>query len=187
MKEELFPAIRLTLVCIVLFCVAYPLLLLGIAKFAPAGGEGETIQRNGKTIGYLLEGQYFSSDNYFQGRPSAAGYNAASSAGSNKGPSDPDYLKTVSARIDSFLVHNPGIEKKDIPSELVTASGSGLDPDISAAAALIQVNRISKARGIGPEKLESLIRSKTNTSWLNGIAKVNVLSLNLALDQIKSK
>ncbi len=187
MKEELFPAIRLTLVCIVLFCVAYPLFVLGIAKLAPAKGEGETIQRNGKTVGYAREGQSFTSDNYFQGRPSAAGYNAASSAGSNKGPSDPDYLKTVSARINSFLVHNPGIEKKDIPSELVTASGSGLDPDISAAAALVQVPRIAKARNIDAAKLESLIRSNTNSSVLNGIEKVNVLLLNLALDQIKSK
>ena len=187
MKQELLPAIRLTLVCIVLFCVAYPLVMLGIAKFAPAEGAGETIQRNGKTVGYAREGQSFTSDNYFQGRPSAAGYNAAASAGSNKGPSDPDYLKTVSARIDSFLVHNPGVEKKNIPSELVTASGSGLDPDISAAAALVQVPRIAKARAIDPEKLVSLIRSNTNASMLNGISKVNVLSLNLALDQIKSK
>jgi K+-transporting ATPase ATPase C chain len=187
MKQELLPAIRLTIVYIVLFCVVYPLLVLGIAQFAPAKGEGETIQRNGKTVGYVFEGQSFTSDHYFQGRPSAAGYNAAASAGSNKGPSDQDYLKTVSARIDSFLVHNPGIEKKDIPSELVTASGSGLDPDISAAAALVQVPRIAKVRNVDAAKLVSLIRANTNSSLLNGIRKVNVLSLNLALDQISVK
>ncbi len=98
---------------------------------------------NGKVVGYALEGQNFSSDKYFMSRPSAAGYNAAGSSGSNKGPTNPDYLKDVQSRIDSFLVHNKTVQKEQIPAELVTASGSGLDPDLSPAGAYIQVARIA--------------------------------------------
>lgn len=187
MKYELVPAIRLTALCVVLFCVIYPLILLGVAEFAPAKGKGETIQLNGRTIGYTKEGQLFTADKYFQGRPSAVSYNAASSAGSNKGPSEPEYLKTVLARIDSFLMHNPGIERKNIPSELVTASGSGLDPDISVQAAMVQVNRVARARNISAEALRSLIRTQSNASMLNGISKVNVLLLNIALEQMEER
>jgi K+-transporting ATPase ATPase C chain len=185
MKQDLLPAIRLTLVCILVFCVAYPLAVLGIAKFAAAKGEGQTIQLQGRTVGYALEGQSFTADKYFQGRPSAAGYNAASSSGSNKGPTNPEYLKSVSDRIDSFLVHNPTLQKKDIPAELVTASGSGLDPDISAYGALIQIDRIARARNLNPVALKKLVEDHTTASPLNGIQKVNVLDINLALDQMK--
>ena len=109
MKQHILPAIKLTLVCIVVFMVAYPLLIWIVAQAAPDKGRGETVVSQNKTVGYRLEGQSFTRDNYFQGRPSAAGYNAAGSTGSNKGPSNPDYLKEVNARIDSFLAHNPGI------------------------------------------------------------------------------
>src|SRR4249919_678769 len=146
MKQHIIPAIRLTLVTIVFFCVVYPLLIWGIAQGAPAKGEGQTLSANGKTVGYALEGQSFTQDKYFWSRPSAVGYNAAGSAGSNKGPTNPDYLKDVQARIDSFLAHNPSVKKESIPAELVTASGSGLDPDISPAAAEVQVARIAKTR-----------------------------------------
>jgi K+-transporting ATPase ATPase C chain len=185
MKQDLLSAIRLTLVCMLVFCVMYPLIVMGIAKLAPAKGEGLTVQLNGKTVGYALEGQSFTADRYFQGRPSAAGYNAASSTGSNKGPSNPEYLKTVSDRIDSFLVHNPTLQKKDIPAELVTASGSGLDPDISAYGALIQIDRIARVRNLNPAALKKLVEAHTSTSALNGIKRVNVLDINLALDQMK--
>ena len=136
MKQHILPAIRLTIICLIFFSGIYTLLIFGIAQFAPAQGEGETILRNGKVIGYALEGQNFTSDQYFMSRPSAVGYNAAGSAGSNKGPTNPDYLKDVQSRIDSFLVHNKTVKKEQIPSELVTASGSGLDPDISPMGAL---------------------------------------------------
>ena len=109
---------------------------LGIAQAAPAKGKGETVTVNGKVVGYKLIGQKFTDDKYFWSRPSAVDYNAAGSGGSNKGPTNPDYLKTVQDRIDSFLVHNPGIKKEEIPSELVTASGSGQDPDISVQGSL---------------------------------------------------
>ncbi len=185
MKQHIFPAIKLTLVCLVVFCGLYSLLILGIAQAAPNKGEGQAIRLNGKTIGYSLEGQSFTADKYFNGRPSAAGYNAAGSSGSNMGPSNPEYLKTVNGRIDSFLVHNPTIHKKDIPSDLVTASGSGLDPDISLQGALVQANRIATQRNIPKEKIISLIQHNTERSNLNGIDKINVLKINMELDKLK--
>ncbi len=185
MKQNIFPAIRLTLVCIVVFMVIYPALIWAVAKVAPAKGEGETVTINGKVVGYKLEGQSFTQDKYFNGRPSAAGYNAAGSSGSNKGPSNPDYLKDVQSRIDSFLVHNPTVAKADIPSDLVTASGSGLDPDISLQAATVQVDRIAKTRSISKEKIIALIQSNIEKSSLNGIEKINLLKINVELDKLK--
>lgn len=186
MKQHILPAIRLTVVCIVVFCGLYSLLILGIAQAAPHKGEGETVTVNGKVKGYALEGQSFTQDQYFNGRPSAAGYNAAGSSGSNKGPSNLDYLKTVKDRIDTFLVHNSTVKKSEIPSELVTASGSGLDPDISPAAAYVQVNRIAKARNISASIVKELVAKNVQQPLLGmfGKARVNVLKLNIALDTL---
>lgn len=187
MKQHILPAIRLTLVSIVLFAGVYTLLVWGIAQAMPNSGQGETVAAKNRTIGYLLEGQSFTQDQYFWSRPSAAGYNAAGSGGSNKGPSNPDYLQQVQARTDSFLVHNPGINKSSIPSELVTASGSGLDPDISPAAAQIQVIRIAATRKIAASRINALIDQQTKRPLLGlfGTSRVNVLALNLALDNLK--
>lgn len=185
MKQHLLPAVRLTLVCVVLFCGLYSLLILGIAQAAPNRGEGQTLSVNNKVVGYELEGQSFTADKYFNGRPSAAGYNGAGSSGSNKGPSNPDYLKTVQSRIDTFLAHNPAVQKADIPSDMVTASGSGLDPDISLQAAIVQVNRIATVRNIAKERISTLVQKNVERSALNGIEKVNVLKLNIALDNLK--
>ncbi|MGM9511928.1 K(+)-transporting ATPase subunit C [Larkinella sp. GY13] len=187
MKNHISPALRLTLVMLVLLAVMYPLLVAGISRLAPGGGQGESVVVNGKVVGYARIGQAFTEDRYFNSRPSAVEYNAAGSAGSNKGPSNPDYLTTVQARIDTFLVHNPGVQKADIPAELVTASGSGLDPDLSPAAAKIQVARIAKVRGISVEKLNQLVDSQIEGPlWgLFGPAKVNVLRLNVALNAFK--
>ena len=184
MKQHIFPAIRLTLVSIFVFMVVYPFLIWGIAQAAPNNGKGETISVNSKTVGYKLEGQSFTNDNYFNSRPSAVAYNAAGSGGSNKGPSNPDYLQVVKDRVDSFIVHNPTIKKSEIPAELVTASGSGLDPDISIAAALVQVDRIAKARGISPAQLRELINGHIQKPLLGmfGTSKINVLRLNIDLD-----
>ncbi len=184
MKQNIFPAIRLTIVCIVLFIGLYPLLIYGIAQAAPAKGKGETVTVNSKVVGYQLEGQNFTVDSYFWSRPSAAGYNAAGSAGSNKGPSNPSYLADVQSRIDTFLVHNPGITKAQIPSDMVTASGSGLDPDISLQGATIQADRIARVRNQPKEKIETLIKTHIEKS-INGIEKINVLKINIALDQLK--
>src|SRR6266702_1420999 len=187
MKQHILPAIRLTIVTLVFFCVVYTFVIWAIAQLGPAKGDGETVKVNGKVVGYALEGQSFTTDKYFWSRPSAVGYNAAGSGGSNKGPSNPDYLKDVQSRIDTFLVHNPGIKKEDIPSELVTASGGGLDPDISPAAARIQVRRVATARGLPDDKLTALVEASVEHPFLGifGPSRVNVLKLNIALDQLK--
>src|ERR1700744_2051454 len=153
MKQHILPALKLTLICVIFFCGIYTLVILGVAQLAPGKGEGETATLNGKVVGYTLEGQAFTRDSYFWSRPSAVAYNAAGSAGSNKGPSNPDYLKDVQAHIDTFLVHNPGVKKEDIPAELVTYSGSGLDPDLSPAGARVQVARVAAARHLDQDKL----------------------------------
>lgn len=186
MKENIFPAIRLTIVCLLFFSGIYTLIVLGIAQFAPNQGKGEIIVQNNKKY-YLNVGQSFNDDKYFYSRPSAVDYNAEGAGGSNKGPSNPDYLKTVQERIDTFLVHNPGINKADIPSDLVTASGSGLDPNISVQAANVQVKRIAKIRGIAEGNLQQLIISNTERPFAGflGPERINVLKLNLALDDLK--
>lgn len=150
MKEPLLPALKLTLLTLVLFSGVYTLAVWGIAQLSPNGGEGEAISHNGKTY-YENIGQTFTEDRYFWSRPSAVSYNAAGSGGSNKAASNPDYVKTVQERIDSFLVHNPGVAKAEIPVDLVTASGSGLDPHISPKAAQVQVQRIARLRNLRPK------------------------------------
>ena len=187
MKQNFFPALRLTLVCIVAFMGLYTLLIWVVAQAAPNNGKGETVSVNNKIVGYKLEGQRFTDDKYFNSRPSACGYNAAGSGASNKGPSNPDYLKDVQARIDTFMVHNPSVKKEDIPSELVTASGSGLDPDLSPQGAYVQVPRIAKTRNISEEKINALVAEQIQKPLLGlfGPEKVNVLQLNIALDKLK--
>jgi K+-transporting ATPase ATPase C chain len=172
---------------LVLLSVIYPLVVASIARLAPGGGKGETVSVRGKVVGYKLIGQAFIQDRYFNSRPSAVDYNAAGSAGSNKGPSNLDYLKTVQARIDTFLVHNPGIRKEEIPPELVTASGSGLDPDLSPAGAKVQVARIAKVRGLSADRLNELVDKHTKGPLLGlfGPSTVNVLAFNIALDTLK--
>jgi len=187
MKKYLIPSLRLTLVLLVLLCVIYPLFIALVAKAAPGGGDGITVTYKGKIVGYENIGQAFKSDRYFQPRPSAAGYNAAGSGASNKGPTNPDYLKSVQSAIDTFMRHNPGINKADIPAELVTASGSGLDPDLSPEGAKIQVKRIAALRGIPEQDLMKLVDTHTEGPLLGlfGPPKVNVLKLNIALDELK--
>ncbi|MDR6806385.1 K+-transporting ATPase ATPase C chain [Dyadobacter sp. BE34] len=186
MKQHILPAIRLTIVTLIFFSGVYTLVILGVAQLFPNRGKGEVIEQNGKRY-YANIGQSFTDDKYFNSRPSAVGYNAAGSGGSNKGPSNEEYLGVVQARIDTFLVHNPGVKKANIPVELVTASGSGLDPDISEKAALVQVERIAKLRNVPTQQLQQLVKEHINGPLLGlfGPAKINVLKLNLALDQLK--
>lgn len=182
--KNIFSALRLTLISMVLFGIVYPLIITGFAQLAPNRGKGEIIQANGRTVGYHKLGQAFTADKYFWSRPSAAGYNSAASAGSNKGPTNTDYLATVQARIDTLLLHNPKIVKSQIISEMVTASGSGLDPDISPASAKIQVKRIAEIRKISEDKILALIESHTQKP-LFGPETINVLALNVGLDALK--
>src|SRR6187402_745009 len=187
MKTYIIQAIRLTLVLTVLLCVIYPVFITFAGKLSKGGGDGETITVNGKVVGYAAVGKSFTKPQYFWGRPSAVGYNAAGSAGSNKGPSNPDYLKEVSNRIDTLLKYNPTIKKGDIPADMVTASGSGLDPNISEQGAIIQIKRIAAIRNMEERKVAELVVENTNGPLfgLFGPSTVNVLKLNLALDNLR--
>lgn len=187
MKQNILPAIKLTLLMLVVFAVIYPAIIWVVAQAAPNNGKGEVAMVNNKVAGYANEGQNFSADNYFWSRPSAVGYNAAGSGGSNKGPNNADYLQVVKDRIDSFLVHNPTVKKEQIPVDMITASGSGLDPHISPQGAIIQVNRVAKARNIAADKIRQLVNNQTEKPLLGmfGTSRVNVLKLNIELDKLK--
>lgn len=191
MKKELLKSFLLSFVCLLLFAFAYPFLIKGIGILgAPEQGTGETIKVNGKVVGYELIGQPFTSDRYFNSRPSAVGYNAAGTGGSNKGPIDPAYLETVQSRIDSILAQNPEITVKDIPTDMVTASGSGLDPHFSPQAAYMQIPRISRVRGIPEEQLRQLVQEHIEAPLLGFLGpdeRVHVLRLNIALDELETK
>jgi K+-transporting ATPase ATPase C chain len=187
MKTYLLPSLKISAILLVLLSGIYPLVIAGIGRFTPGHGDGETVTLNGKVVGYANIGQKFTLDKYFWSRPSAANYQADASAGSNKGPSNPDYLKDVEKRIDTFMVHNPMVKRSDIPAELVTASGSGLDPDLSPAGAKIQVARIAKVRNASVVDINKIIDENTEQPLLGllGPARVNVLKLNVALDEMK--
>lgn len=182
MKNYLLPSLKLTAILIILCSGIYPLLIALIAKASPGGGNGVTVTANGRVVGYENIGQKFTGDEWFHGRPSAVYYNAAGSGGSNKGPSDAGYLATVQARIDTFLAHNPTVQRSEIPAALVTASGSGLDPHIPVKAAEIQVARIAKARHRNEKEIHNLIEQLKETS-LFGPDKINVLKLNIELNK----
>jgi K+-transporting ATPase ATPase C chain len=187
MKKYIIPAIRITIVLTILLCVVYPLIITGIGKLSKGAGDGETIMVNGKVVGYANIGQSFTKPKYFWGRPSAVAYNAAGSGGSNKGPSNPDYLKDVNSRIDTMLKYHPYLKRSEIPADLVTASGSGLDPDISPEAAKIQVKRVAQFRKLDEQKVAALVNEHIEKPLLGlfGPEKVNVLKLNVALDELK--
>lgn len=189
MKKYLIQSIRLTAVLMVLLCIIYPLSIAFVGKLSPGGGGGEKITRNGKVVGYARLGQSFSKPEYFWGRPSAAGYNASASAGSNKGASNADYLQQVSDRIDTLIKYHPGLKKADIPADMVTASGSGLDPEISVQGAMIQVKRIAACRRLEERKVADLVSAHTQGPLLGllGPSSVNVLQLNIALDELKNQ
>jgi len=186
MKTVFKQSLALTVILIVIFAFVYPLTISFIALLSPGQGNGVKLSINEKVIGFENIGQKFYSDRYFHGRPSAVDYNAAGSGGSNKGPTNVDYLKTVKERIDTFLVHNPDTKREDIPVDLITASGSGLDPHISPEAAFIQIKRISKKRSVSEDQLNKLVSQHIEKPFLGilGPSKVNVLKLNSALDNI---
>ena len=182
MKKQLITACLYTLVTAVLVGLVYPLVITGLAKVLFADkASGQLISRNGEVIGSRILGQPFTGPGYFHSRPSAAGtgYDAANSSGSNLGPSNKTLLDRVDASVKS---ETDG--KSAVPVDLVTASGSGLDPDLSPAAALYQVSRVAKERHLGEQALTGLVREHTlqRQFGLLGEPRVNVLELNLALD-----
>ena len=172
--------------------VIYPLIVTGAAQLVfPRQANGSLLVNNGKTVGSSLIGQSFSSPKYFWARPSATSpmpYNAANSSGSNLGPLNPALTENVKARITQLKAADAA-SKQAVPVDLVTASGSGLDPDISPAAAEYQVSRVAKTRNIDESEVRKLIAEYTRDRQLGilGEPRVNVLELNLALDGLKNK
>lgn len=188
MISTLFKSFKLTIAFSLLFSICYIFVLWIFAQVAgPNKGNAEVLELDGKVVGAANVGQNFTEDIYFWGRPSCAGdgYDASSSAGSNKGPSNEEYLSEVKARIDTFLVHHPYLTREEVPAEMVTASASGLDPDISPKAAYVQVQRVAQARGLSPESVMALVSANTEgpLAGLFGPEKVNVLKLNIALEK----
>lgn len=186
-KQQLRPAITLLALLTILTGVVYPLSVTGLAQVLfPHQANGSLIVMDGKTYGSELIGQQFDDPNYFWGRPSAAGYNAAASSGSNLGPMNPSLEEVVQARIDALQAADPD-NPLPIPVDLVSASASGLDPHISVASALYQVRRVASARGLSEAEVTSLVEQYTEGRQFGifGEPRINVLLLNLALDGIQ--
>src|SRR5215468_1156112 len=198
MLREIRPAIILLLALTVMTGLVYPLAMTAIAgAIFPDQAEGSLIERDGKVVGSALIGQEFKDDKYFHGRPSAttapdpndstktvpAPYNAANSGGSNLGPTSKSLIERVQGDIEKLKQENPSAQ---VPADLVTTSGSGLDPDISPEAALFQVPRVAKARNLPEERVRQLVAENTSDRLIGllGEPRVNVLELNLALDRL---
>ncbi len=184
------PALVLFLILTAITGIAYPLLVTAIAQVAfPAQAAGSLIIRDGKPVGSVLIGQSFSDPKHFWGRLSATApqpYNGVASSASNLGPLNPALTDGIKSRVEALRTADPN-NKAPVPVDLVTASGSGLDPDISLAAANYQVARVARARNLQPEAVLKLVTAHTQRRWLGilGEPRVNVLELNLALDGLK--
>ena len=187
MKAQLRPALALLALLTIITGVIYPLTVTGLAQIIfPHQADGSLIVIDGKAYGSELIGQQFDDPNYFWGRPSAAGYNAAASSGSNFGPMNPSLEEVIQAQIDALQAADPS-NPLPIPVDLVTASASGLDPHISVASALYQVSRVAAAHGLSEAEVTSLVAQYTEGRQFGifGEPRVNVLLLNLALDGIQ--
>ena len=185
MKKNLVTAVLMTIATTVLLGIIYPLVVTGIAQVLfPKKANGQLLEANGKIIGSRIIGQAFSRPGYFHSRPSAAGngYDASNSNGSQLGPSNHQLIDRVKGDVATLQAENPNVP---IPVDLVTTSASGLDPHISPAAAMFQVPRVAKARGVNEEELRRLVTKHTEGRQLRflGEPRVNVLELNLELDK----
>lgn len=185
--KNLVQSLKLTLVFCLFFSVFYIAILWGFGKVAgPNSGNAEVVTLNGNVVGAANVGQMFTKEIYFWGRPSMAGdgYDATSSCGSNKGPTNEEYLSEVESRIEAFLVKHPYLTRSEIPADMVTASASGLDPNITPQGAYIQVKRVAEARGMSEEQVKLIVDKAIEKPLLGmiGTEKVNVLKLNIALE-----
>jgi potassium-transporting ATPase KdpC subunit len=188
MWRQLLPGLRMTILMSLLTGLIYPGVVTGICRLVfPKQSDGSLIHRNGRVIGSELIGQNFSKPEYFQPRPSAAGndgYDATASGGSNLGPTNKKLVDRVTASVEAFRKDNPGYTGP-VPADLVTTSGSGLDPHLSPAAAEAQIARVAKARGASEDQVRQLVHRFTEGRDLGflGEPRVNVLLINLALDE----
>ena len=186
MLKEIRQSVLFTLVTMALLGGGYHVLLRGIGRVAfPSQAEGSLIRRaDGTVVGSRLIAQKFTRPDYFQPRPSGVDYNAASTGGTNYGPSNPDHLKAVQERLD-VITRQEGVAAAQVPSEMVTASGAGMDPHIPPAAAELQAARVASARSVSIDRVKALVEAHTEppTFGFLGRARVNVLELNLALDE----
>ena len=187
MKKELILAVRFTLVTTLVFGMIYPIGVTGLSKLLfPKQAAGSLIEKNGRVVGSKLIGQFFTSDKYFHSRPSAAGngYDASASSASNLAPTNQALVDRVKSDVAKLQQENPGVA---IPADLVTASGSGLDPEISPASAEFQIPRVAKARALSADSVRALVARHTQPrTWgIFGEPRVNVLELNLDLDSLK--
>lgn len=166
------------------FGFVFPGLLWAVGRLVPGRAAGSPVTMNGQVVGFERIGQKFTQVRYFQGRPSAVDYNAASTGASNLGPSNPALHAAIRARLDTLLLLNPGLRREQVPTELLTASASGLDPDLSPAGAYAQVARVAAARRLPPAQVRAVVDAAIEQPWLGfmGPAHVNVLRLNLAMD-----
>ena len=187
---RIWVAIKMTIALTLLTGIVYPIAMVGLAHLLfPRQADGSLIVRDGQVVGSALIGQNFSSPRYFHPRPSAAGdkgYDAANSGASNLGPTNKTLIETVRSRVSTLREHEPGINHGAIPIDMVTASGSGLDPEITPAAAEIQVPRVAKVRGLSEAAVHSLVSTYTRGRTLGVLGEpgVDVLELNLALDNL---
>jgi potassium-transporting ATPase KdpC subunit len=192
MKHQLRPALMMLLTLTLLTGLIYPLAVTGLAQLLlPILADGSLIIRDGKVIGSELIGQQFDDPKYFWGRPSATSpfpYNAAASSGSNLGPTNPAFIDAVRGRVSALRAADP-VNDTPIPVDLVTASGSGLDPHMSPAAAEYQLKRVARARGLGENTLRDLVARHTEGRQLGvlGERRINILKLNVALDDLSAE